>query len=75
MIPNIQHWTLFLEPLVSGKNLGRSHSAEKHVRILLAMEAFKSLHIQDKGERFTAAEGHVSSTWCCWRSSRFKNLL
>ena len=31
--------------------LGRSHSAEKHVRILLAMETFKSLHTQDKGER------------------------
>ena len=39
---NVQLWTLFLEPLVSGKNLGRSHSAEKHVRILLAMEESKS---------------------------------
>ena len=31
--------------------LGRSHSAEKHVRIFLAMETFKSLNTQDKGER------------------------
>ena len=31
--------------------LGRSHSAAKRVRILLAMETFKSLHTQDKGER------------------------
>ena len=43
--------------------LGRSHSAEKHVRILLAMETFKSLHTQDKSERLTAAEHHLSSTW------------
>ena len=30
--------------------LGRYHSTEKRVRILLAMETFKSLHTQDKGE-------------------------
>ena len=30
-------WTLFFEPLPSGKNLGRSHSAEKHVHIVLAI--------------------------------------
>ena len=44
-------WTLFLDPLVSGRNLGRSHLAETHVRILLATEAFKSLNTQDKSDR------------------------
>ena len=63
VVPIIQLWTWFLEPLVPGKNRGRSHSAENHVCILLAMEAFKSLHTQDKGERLTTAEGHPSSTW------------
>ena len=48
------------EPL---ENLGRCHSAEKQVLILLVMEAFNSLTTQDKGERLTAAEGHLSSTW------------
>ena len=48
-------------------HLGRSHSAEKHVRIVLAMEARKSLNTQNKSECLTAAEGHLSSTWCCWR--------
>ena len=33
------------------------------MRILLAVEALKSLHTQDKSERLTAAEGHLSSTW------------
>ena len=55
MVPIIQLWTLFLEPLISGKYLGRSHSAEKHVRIALDKEAFESLNTQDKGERLTAA--------------------
>ena len=31
--------------------LGRSHPADNRVRILLAMETFKSLRTQDKGER------------------------
>ena len=31
--------------------------------IVLDMEAFESLNTQDKGERLTAAEGHLSSTW------------
>ena len=35
--------------------------------IVLAMAAFESLNTQDKGERLKAAEGHLSSTWCCWR--------
>ena len=47
-LPNKQEDEAILrEPL---ENLGRCHSAEKHVRILLAMEAFKSLNTQDKGE-------------------------
>ena len=37
------------------------------VLIVLAMEAFKSLNTQDKSERLTAQEGHLSSTWNCWR--------
>ena len=41
------HWTLGFACCY----FGRSHSAEEHVRILLAMETFKSLHTQDKGER------------------------
>ena len=40
--------TLFLEPLVSGRNLVRSPSAERRVRSLLAMEAFNSQNTQDK---------------------------
>ena len=40
--------TLFLEPLVSGRNLVRSPSAERRVRSLLAVEAFNSQNTQDK---------------------------
>ena len=40
--------TLFLEPLVSGRNLVRSPSAERRLRSLLAMEPFNSQNTQDK---------------------------
>ena len=33
------------------------------MRILLAMEALKSLRTQDSSERRTAAQGHLSATW------------
>ena len=35
------------------ENLGRCHSAEKHVLVVLALEAFESLNTQDKGQRLT----------------------
>ena len=47
------------EPL---ENLVRSSSAERRVLTVLAMEAFEHLNTQDKGERLTEAEGHLSST-------------
>ena len=70
--PELLRIWLFLEPLVSGRNLVRSPSAERGVRSLLAMEAFTSQNTQNK--RITASEGHLSSTWCYWRG-RWKNRL
>ena len=39
-------------------NLGRSPSAEKRMRIVLALEAREGPSAQDKAERLTAATGH-----------------
>ena len=45
---------------------GRSRSAEKHV-LVVAMVPFGRQNSQGKGERLTEAEGHLSSTWRCWK--------
>ena len=47
---------MFREPL---ENLGRSPSTEKHVRIVLAMEAREGPNARDKAERLMAATGHL----------------
>ena len=49
--------------------LGLSHSAEKHARMLLALEIFKSLHTQDKGERLQrqGLASHSPWFWCLRR--------
>ena len=41
------------------ENLGRSPSAEKHMRIVLAMEAREGPNAQDKTERVRSATGHL----------------
>ena len=41
------------------ENLGRSPSAEKHVRIMLPIEAREGPNTQDKAERLMAATGHL----------------
>ena len=40
------------------ENLGRSRSAEKHVRIVFAKEAREGPNAEDKAERLMAATGH-----------------
>ena len=42
----------------SSENLVRSPSAEMRVITVLAMDAFVKIEVK-------AAEGHLSSTWCC----------
>ena len=51
--------TLFLEPLVSGRNVVRSPSAEKHGRIVLTMEALECPNTQVQAEHLMAVSGHL----------------
>ena len=56
ILPNYQEdETLHRETL---ENLGRSPSAEKHMRMVLALECFEGPNTQGKAERFMAATGH-----------------
>ena len=57
VLPNYQEDEAMLRETL--ENLGRSPSAEKHMRIVLAMEAREGPNTRDKAERLMAATGHL----------------
>ena len=58
------------------ENLRRSLSAEKHMCLVLALQARQSPNTQDQAGRLKAATGHLfkvtSFTWYCGESPRSK---
>ena len=57
-VPQRVFSTLYLPSSTSDENLGRSRSAEKHMRIVLMMKGLEGPNTQDKAERFMVATGH-----------------